>query len=308
MTYMKNQKDQNQNSFEITKEEQAKWSNSSVLRDMHGQSPVIDPSLLMVTAQPGAGKSRLVRKLVGTFNGASYSHVDIDAIRTDHPHIKRIMIDNPFQLSPITNAPAHEIRMHLLEVAKGIPTHILYEATLNEPDWIVNLVKDYQDDGYAFEMHALAIPSKWSVLGIFQRFEQEAAKPDGIPRMVDLGYHDTVYNSFDTNIKTIIDECIPNIGRLYDGQLNTIWDYKGSTSRLIPAIERERTRDKTPDEINEYEARWNTTISLMDKRKRLPKEPKEYRIDAKHHFQESQDYIKQSRQQPRVTGNHLKFK
>ncbi len=283
----------------LKKNEEDAWLADVNENFLKNKGAVVRPHFVLVAAQPGAGKSRLISKVTSEFNqkSQSYAHADIDAIRVRHPRINDIMAQAPFEMAILTNDASHDIRMRMLDVAKSIPMHVVYEATLSGINWLTNFVREYQQDGYQADIHAMAVPSRWSKLGIFQRFEQAVSEndPNKPPRMVGLDYHDGVYREFNVSLKKIIDECTPDLGRLYDMNQNPIWDYQGHTNDLVEAIEKERNRPKTSDEIEKFEERWDDTLSLFNNRSPILHEPDGYARDLAKTFEDARDFIIQSR-------------
>ncbi len=119
------------------------------------------PRFVILGAQPGAGKSVLSTRLKSEFgNAAQPVHVDIDALREYHPLKAKILAEDPLNFGGHTHADSGLWTGFLLRDAQFTRSNILYEVSLRSPEWTKTEVDAFKSEGYAVDMHVLAVSKK----------------------------------------------------------------------------------------------------------------------------------------------------
>jgi len=282
--------------FTSTQEELDAWINQAISAYVADVTEVGKPRLVAIGAQPGAGKSGLSRSIVSQFKAVAEKphHSDIDNLREGHPHKSEILTQHLPDFASLTNEDAYAVQYRLLEIARDIPAHVVYEGTLRDVDGIGNMVSDFRRHGYAFDFHGLIVEAHWSILGIHERFEKSIAR-DRTPRMVSVGYHDFVYDQLPQSFNQIVQALNPDVAMLYNSHQSVIWEYGRSSDALLEAIERERGRTYTKEEMDRFEERWNMTMSLHHQRTALPSEGDEYKTGLAKSFEDAVLFLQRQR-------------
>jgi hypothetical protein len=154
-----------------------------------------NPTIVMVGGQPGAGKSA-----AGALARAEYLkrggfiHVDADRMR------ERIPIGTSKPTSEKTQCDAGRLVASLRELAIQGRRNIVEEGTFRNADAAAKFIQGMQDKGYRVELVAVATSREESLLGIYQRHEQQHAAGADNPRMVPVAYHDEAMRGFDTTV------------------------------------------------------------------------------------------------------------
>ena len=160
--------------------------------------PQNKPILVIVAAQPGAGKSAAARlaKLEAKQNGG-YIHVDADVMRGKIPLDDGV---NPpsEQTQQDAGALANTVRNLAIEGRRNI----IEEGTFRLPNAFRNTIDRMHKLGYRVELLAVATSREESQLGIFQRYEDQCASPTTKnPRFVRSEYHNSAMDGFTANIE-----------------------------------------------------------------------------------------------------------
>lgn len=163
------------------------------------------PRLILIGAQPGAGKTKAAQRARKELNALGAPVMaDIDDIRPLYPDIKDIFTTSPFKMSALINKDCWGWTSQLLLDARHAKNNVVYQATIRQANRIEDLIKDFQKDGFAVDLYVVAANAKHSVFGIFKRFEDAIQKWDigepVIPRWVPIPFHNAVYKNFPQNV------------------------------------------------------------------------------------------------------------
>lgn len=169
---------------------------------LDGLPSVLNPRFVIICAQPGAGKSavsqRIRIELAKAFQKAA--HVDPDMLRGEHARLNEIMRDDPVKMGEHTHEDASVWKGFLLNDAREAHNNVVTEVTLQSVNNTKREIEKYQGEGYAIELHAMAVHENVSRLGIFKRFEGAVSKPGDLPRFVRMEYHDAAYHAMPRNV------------------------------------------------------------------------------------------------------------
>ncbi len=219
----------------------------------HGKKGSTKPHLAIIVGQPGAGKSIIVKQIAETFEDKNLPLIiDMDELRIYHPFDKAIFSAHPFLYDDITGRAAGKWNSRLLDMARQNKYETIYQTTLAKKFFTEKIIQEFGNQGYEVSLHCLAVPSKVSILGIYNRFEN-AFETGETPRWVDIPYHDLAYVQFPKNaqafeislpLKTVmayrrngkviyqnnhIDEnwvCIPNVQAAIEQDRSRHWGQK----------------------------------------------------------------------------------
>lgn len=176
------------------------------------------PRLAIVGGQPGAGKSTVTGLISEGFGTKKEPVVvDFDAIRDFNPTAKEVFQRHPFEMAVYTNEDTWAWTDRFLEDIRRAKNNALYETTLRVANPIELIIQSFQDVGYSVDLHALAVNSKLSVQGIYERFENQLGFKEA-PRWTGIEFHDAVYGAFPVNVGHL--EATANLERVSVYQRN----------------------------------------------------------------------------------------
>lgn len=164
-----------------------------VLADAGDLRSVVQPELIMVGGQPGAGKSKSIlatKDALGSQGGVLA--IDIDALREFHPEQDRLMALDDRTAANYTHADASLWARKLEKYAQEHRYNVLLESTMKTPDNVATKLEEYRAAGYATEVKIVAVHERSSWLGVLSRYESQKDN-DGFGRMVPKQIHDGAY-------------------------------------------------------------------------------------------------------------------
>lgn len=156
------------------------------------------PTYALVGGQPGAGKSyagQMVRDELTSVGG--YIHIDADRMR------ERIDTKGAKPSSQETQADAAKLVAELRSYAIADRRNCIEEGTFRDSLAALAFVQARKDDGYRVELVAVATPAAESVLGIYQRHEQQHLSGSHNPRFVPQEYHDKAMQGFERSLSLV---------------------------------------------------------------------------------------------------------
>ena len=274
--------------YRISEQERADTYTEVFERFALGKQSLSFPRLILIGGQPGAGKSRIAQRARIELKAIGAPVMaDIDDIRPLHPNIVDIFQNDPFKMSAITNMDAWGWTSHLLLDTRHARNNVVYQATIRHAKRIEDLIKEFQKEGFAVDMYAVAVHRRTSTLGIFKRFENDIAQmainPSVIPRWVPIPFHNQVYDVFPSSVDYLAENArIERVGiferdgtELYFSDRDLIHHGAGE------AIIRERAREWSPDERAYFGKSWQELIERIEARPNTVLKPKWYLKQAR---------------------------
>jgi hypothetical protein len=156
----------------------------------------------------------------------------------------------------------------LLTMALETKRNTIYEAILRAPMPAQNIIKDFNAAGFFVELHVLAVNSKYSVQGLYTRYEADTQTNSAARWTPILEFHDHAYRNFPESLDQIEAHC--PIGRSVAycrGQLaihdsaKVATSYSGVKARVL----RERRRPFTPEEYLALMNSWKQLVQVINK-------------------------------------------
>ncbi len=216
------------------------------------------PRVAILSAQPGAGKSTVYFIIESQFDlDKKPVHVDIDETRPYNGQLKEIFNDDPFATAYYTNADCWLLTKRLLDDSKAARNNVIYETTLRSIGNIEDIIKEFQSDRYKVDLHALAVPSKASILGIHERFERQIASLK-LARWTPINFHDEAYAVFPQNVLHLERTAGLELVCVYTRNGTVLYSNNKNPLMLgaCEAIEKERARPWTSQEKEKFLSDW----------------------------------------------------
>jgi len=237
-----------------------------------GRKQNINPRLALIVGQPGAGKSTILTKIVDEFGAENLPVVvDMDELRLYHPFNAAIFKAHPFLYDDITGRAAGKWNAKLLELARDKKFETIYQTTLAKRFFAEKIIREFGGQGYDVSLHCLAVPSKLSILGIYDRFEHDF-QTNNVPRWVDIPHHDMAYVEFPVNAQAFETELPLSRVAAYRRDGTVVYENKraayawGKKPRVQTVIEKDRSKPWSQRLKNEHVAKWTDVVARYVRR------------------------------------------
>ncbi|MBF4460817.1 zeta toxin family protein [Pseudoclavibacter sp. VKM Ac-2867] len=163
----------------------------------------VDPTLILVAAQPGAGKTRTVALAERAHEGSMA--VMGDDFRQFHPDFARVMREDPLRMPEVTAQAAGAWARMSSDYLRERQASVVFETTFRQPDAVVATAKEFRDAGYRVEVRALAVPEAVSRLGVLSRYAEQV-RDQGAGRWTPQAFHDVAAEQMPKSLERVIAE------------------------------------------------------------------------------------------------------
>jgi predicted ABC-type ATPase len=216
--------------FPISEEDDKAISRMIIEDRASGFSSYNKPLFFLNAGQPGCGKTELNNITKANIED-DILECNADDLRDYHPNVAQILAEYEVDYPTITWEPA--CRWNELLIQEGVTRqyNILIETTLGKLDLCLGTLERMKNNGYTTHLQLLAIPSRWSWLGINMRYESNKAS-EGSARMVSDNDHEDRFQKLLVNLPTIINS--PNLDKVsvYSRKLTVASGAKSALSLL----------------------------------------------------------------------------
>ncbi len=218
-----------------------------------------------VGAQPGAGKSRAMRRLEDLYPDRTFVPLDSDELRKFHPRLDDILATNPARMPVLTNQAASAwFRMGLAQ-ARAQRCDVLIENSFHNADIVLAEAQRFKDAGYQTHAIALAVPSRDSRLGALTRYVDALAAGE-TARWTNLASHQAGYTGVPATVAAL--ESSPTIDRITvtdrAGQIH--YDHPHDPGRWPDGrriLDQIRDTPPTPEEAQAWLDSWTAVTARI---------------------------------------------
>jgi len=163
-----------------------------IIRDTtYGKHAADSPVVVILGAQPGAGKTELER-ITRTELGGNVVNCNADIFRDFHPQAEEIKQRFENYYPQITAPYAQEWNKGLREYCEANRLNYILETTFSSGPKMNETISELQQKGYRVEIKLLAVHPKLSLLSTHVRFEEMKLK-ENTGRLVGKEAHDNRY-------------------------------------------------------------------------------------------------------------------
>ncbi|PPG05876.1 hypothetical protein C5E06_00435 [Pseudoclavibacter sp. RFBI5] len=191
---------------EVTREQLREIFEKSIrpeLDALRSSQRASEPTLVLVGAQPGAGKTRTVGRVQKDFRGAI--PVIGDDLRVFHPDYVSVMREDPLRMPEVTAQAAGAWARMSSDYLRERQASVVFETTFRQPDAVVATAKEFRDAGYRVEVRALAVPEAVSRLGVLSRYAEQV-RDQGAGRWTPQAFHDVAAEQMPKSLERVIAE------------------------------------------------------------------------------------------------------
>jgi UDP-N-acetylglucosamine kinase len=234
-----------------------------------------EPMAILVGGQSGAGKTEAGKQAADQLNAhGGYMHVDADRMREEIPSL-----DGYRPTSAETQADAGQLVREFRALTVQEKHNFIEEGTFRDAEAFTGFVDRLYQEGYRVELHAVATPKELSLLGIYQRFEEQHKNGAANPRFVPESFHETAFNGFNKTFaatESKLDRVVivnRNGQTLYDSV--TANDMGGAVRAL------EQGQRMTPQQAISAAKAWEQVKGLAEGRKAEPEHLERIAVNLK---------------------------
>jgi len=160
------------------------------------------PLAIFVGAQPGAGKSRAMRRLEDLYPDRTFAALDSDELRKFHPRLDGILAADPARMPVLTNQAASAWFRMCLAQARAHGNDVLIENSFHSPNIVLDEAQRFKAAGYQTHAVALAVPGRDSRLGALTRYV-DALTAGETARWTNLASHVAGYTGVPTTVAAL---------------------------------------------------------------------------------------------------------
>src|SRR5579863_881462 len=204
--------------FEISEEDMSAISAQIVIIRTVNLTSFREPFFYLNAGQPGSGKTEL-NNLTRRSHDDDILECNADTLRDYHPDVVEILREHEADYPDITWPPASQWNSDLVRIGQNRGYNILIETTLHNLDLALNTLKDMKSHGYQTHLQVLAVPYRWSWLGIHLRFESMKAIT-GVGRLVSQKDHDDRFRKLSDNLPKVVESPHLDFASLYARRLH----------------------------------------------------------------------------------------
>ncbi|MCH3973492.1 zeta toxin family protein [Bifidobacterium tibiigranuli] len=160
---------------------------SQISQVMPLHEPEREPCIVLVAAQPGAGKTRAVSDASDAHAGA-YA-LQGDEFRHYHPAYKQVMRADPLRMPAATAQASSRWAEMAMDSLQRQHNSLVLETTMRHPDAVQRTLDRFKTTGYRTEAVIVATPPEQSLMGTMIRYIEQTER-NGRGRWVDPSVHD----------------------------------------------------------------------------------------------------------------------
>lgn len=182
-----------------------------------GVEQAIQPKLMLVTGQPGAGKTVLLGHMNRQMN-IEQPHKNAviigDELRVFHPMYDTLMNLNDTHSATFTDHDSGKWVERAVNKASSVRCNTLVEGTMRRPEVTVTTARLFKAQGYTTELNILVVPYAMSKLGILQRYFEQV-RDTGVGRFTVTESHDASYRGIPQSLDAVVDAGVIDEINLY---------------------------------------------------------------------------------------------
>jgi hypothetical protein len=175
-----------------------------------GHQPSASPRLVLLGAQPGAGNSRAVARIVGADRDTDFVYVTGDALRSFDPLYANLLRTDPLAMPNATGPAVAQWVRSCIDHALNHRYSLVLEGTFRDPDVVAATLRRFAAAGYHTEAVILAVRPERSRLDCLLRWL--GTNPAEPSRWTPPTAHDTSFNRLPHTVAALNE--VPELHRI----------------------------------------------------------------------------------------------
>lgn len=253
----------------------------------YGINPALNPIVIILGGQPGAGKTELEKLSLKELGG----HVIVcnaDLFRDYHPNAEEIKNRYEAYYPEITAKFAREWNNGLRSYCEANRLNYILETTFSSGPAMNQTIAELQEKGYRVGIKLLAVHPLLSLLGTHIRFEEMKAN-EKAGRLVGKEAHDARYNLVAPTLFLVQSESLYNRLQIYGRAVDAVeGSYQEGVHLLgtnptsaVQLYQEEIDRKWTTNLKHYFDQRIQMVLDLMKMRDAAEKEIKAFRTEMR---------------------------
>lgn len=175
-----------------------------------GKTPVENPTMFVVVAQTGGGKSNLTARILK--ENPNTVVIDSDAFKAFNPRKDEIIRKHPTLYGYLTRIDGYMHRDEIYEEAVSKGYNILMEIAPSTKDKLFCVdVEDLHKKGYTIEEDILAVSEINSLISVHERYEGQIEAEMDSPKLTELKRARDSYSSVELVLKDALNTDYVNV-------------------------------------------------------------------------------------------------
>jgi UDP-N-acetylglucosamine kinase len=188
------------------------------------------PLLILIGAQPGAGKTRAGRDAIAA-SGQPVTSIIGDDLRAFHPDYSRLLKQAPADMPAATAQASGAWVERSIEFAAENRISTLVEGTFRNPAVTLNTARRFKERGFYFQAVLVAVSPEVSRASIAGRYVDDARRYENA-RFTPLKAHNDAYKALPRTIATLSAAGSPVDRLIVRNREAVLFDKRHSTDRL----------------------------------------------------------------------------
>ncbi len=228
--------------------------------------PSPNPLLILVGAQPGAGKTRAGEAAIREAGG-DVADIIGDDLRAFHPQYRRLVHDAPAIMPAATQQASSAWVEKAIDYAAEHRRSVLVEGTFRRPEVTLGTARQFKDAGFRVEAVVVAVAPEVSHSSIASRYVEDRKK-NGYARFTTLEAHDVSFTALPATIRALAEADSPVDRIIVRSRDAVLLDHTRTPGRGIKgALTVARTewdRPRTQDELEGWKSVTDEAIDYFD--------------------------------------------
>ncbi|WP_124726877.1 zeta toxin family protein [Staphylospora marina] len=235
------------------------------------------PTAVILGGQPGAGKGGLIALSAREFPDSNFVVINGDEFRKEHPKSEEIFKKHEQDYAKLTDPDVREWTKKLFDLAIQTKRNLIFEGTMRTDGPIRNTLRNLKQQGYHVVVRVMAVNEKISLLGTHERYEEQK-QIFGHGRSVPKEAHDAAYDGMLRTIERIEKEKLFDLLQVYNRDKTLLYENRvlgnewKHPPKVVEAIQKERNKEWTPEQVEQYIKAWNRVMDKMVLRNADPQE------------------------------------
>ncbi len=255
------------NGYVLNDKQREIWYNQVIVpMFLEGKKSSEKPTFVLLTGQPGAGKTTAAIKYSQMLNPEPVRFGG-DDIRILLPYADKLLRENPAEYPFISKADMSWAREKLVSDCIDNKFNIQIDSILSNPnDWKMGTLLKVKDAGYRIECTALGVHRYISEVSMFSRREEQI-KNFGVGFPVTMDTHDKAYEILPAVVAKMYKEGVADKVSIYNRIFENFYDTdkveNPSEEGIIGGIIKSRESYLSKESLNYIDLSWKNVKDKM---------------------------------------------